>query len=175
MIWPGNLKKNKQISIPAGYLNGQSLEPLKNLRYGMSTAAHCGCGPISVYNAMRYLGKKVSLPRVMRELELYAAPFGAWLGTFPYAMGIYFWRRHLPCRMTWSLKTLGRADAGIIAYWTKRPIFSGAHLVFYEKTPEGEYIIYNRYSNRGMPYRYKDLKQLTTRGRLILGYVIAGK
>ncbi len=170
MIWPGNLKKNKSVPVPDGYLNGQSLEPLRQLRYGMANAAHCGCGPIAVYNGLLYLGKRVPLPKVMRELELYAAPFFAWLGTFPFAIGIFFWRRHLSCRMRFSMKKLEKAEAGILAYWTKRPFFSGAHLVFYRRDKDGTFVVYNRYSNRGVPYRFTSLRQLTARSRLIVGY-----
>ncbi len=172
MIWPGNLKKNLQLELPRGYVNGQKLGELGKLRYGLSNAGHCGCGPIAVYNAMVYLGRRISLPKVMRELEWYAASFGAYLGTFPFAVGIFFWRRHLSCKMTWSFKKLEKAEAGILAYWTKRPFFSGAHLVFYEHQADGTYRVYNRYSNRECSYQFQSLNQLTKRSRLIVGYRI---
>ncbi len=173
MVWPGNYKKNLRVALPKGYLSGQSLEPLQGMRYGLATVGNSGCGPIAVYNAMCYLGKPISFSKILRELEVYAAPFGSLLGTFPFALAIFFRRRKISYRMRWSLRKLNKAEAGIIAYWTKRPLLGGAHLVFFERMADGRFRIHNRYSNRGTSYVYKSLNEFTKQSRVIIGYTLS--
>ncbi len=170
MYWPGNYKKNCRTELPEGYLNGQGMGALASMRYGLSTVAHSGCGTLAVYNALVALGRPVPLPKIIRELELYAESFFGLLGTVPFFLSVYFRRHKVPLHMTFSYRKAFQSRYAVVAYWTKRPLFSGAHVVFLERLPSGTYRVYNRYSNRGCPYDLKSPKELTTRARFIVGY-----
>lgn len=175
MYYPGNYKKNCQVELPEGFLNGQSMGKLAGLRYGLSTMSHSGCGTLAVYNALVALGRPMPLPKIIRELEIYAETFFAFLGTTPFCLAIFFKRHQVPFSMTFSYRKTFESRYSVVAYWTKRPLFSGAHVVFVERLPNGKYRVYNRYSNRDYPYDLETPAELTTRSRLIVGYRYRGK
>ncbi len=170
MYWPGNYKHNCSVRLPSGTLNGQGVGALAKMRYGLSTLAHSGCGTLAVYNALVALGRPEPLPKIIRELELYAESFFGLLGTIPFFLEIYFRRHRVPLHITFSYRKTFRSRYAVVAYWTKRPLFSGAHVVFLERLEQGGYRVYNRYSNRAVPYDLLSAKELTTRARFIVGY-----
>lgn len=175
MYRPKNFKANCQVEIPDDYLNGQSMGVLKDMKYGATTLDDAGCGPLAVYNAMRYLGSPMSLPKVMRELETYAAPIGARLGTSAILMMIFFWRHHVRFRIIRRVKKIDRSHAGIMMYWTKRPVFSGGHFVFYRRDEFGRISVYNRYSNREEIYRYDSIGEMLPQNRIIVTFALKDK
>ncbi|MDO4318143.1 MAG: hypothetical protein Q4C48_08040 [Lachnospiraceae bacterium] len=170
MYWPKNYKHNCRVELPEGYLNGQGVGALAPMRYGLSTVAHSGCGTLAVYNALVALGRPAPLPKIIRELELYAESFFGLLGTVPFFLAVYFRRHKVPLHMTFSYRRTFRSRYAVAAYWTKRPFFSGAHVVFLERLPSGRLRVYNRYSNRGCAYELASPEELTTRARFIVGY-----
>lgn len=154
------------------YLNGQDIGDISKVRYGFRTIGDCGCGPLAVFNAMRFKGLEPDWPKILRYMELTAAPLGALFGTFPFSLG--YCMRHFGVKnhMTRSWKKLEAARCGALAYWTKRPIFGGGHFVFYEKREDGTYVVYNRYSNVDHAVEYRSLHEVVKRFCLIVGYVI---
>ena len=80
VFYPTHFKKHKAIAptLPAPYLNGQDRGVLRNIPYGLRDVGNVGCGPLALYNAMVYLGKKPDLPRILRYMEL--------TSTFPFAL-----------------------------------------------------------------------------------------
>lgn len=170
MYYPRNFKKNCQVELPEGFLNGQSMGKLAEMRYGLTSVAHGGCGTLAVYNALVALGRPEPLPKVIRELEIYAETFFAFLGTTPYFLQIYFRRHKVPLHLTLSYKKTFASKYAVVAFWTKRPFLSGAHVVFVERLDNGKYRVYNRYSNRDHAYDLDSPEELTTRGRMIAGY-----
>lgn len=175
MYHPKNYKANCLVPIPDDYLNGQSLGVLKDMKYGASNLDDAGCGPLAVYNALRYLGRPMSLPKVMRELETYAAPIGARFGTSAILMMIFFFRHHVRFRIIRRIKKIDRSEAGIMMYWTKRPVFSGGHYVFFKRDEDGRMTVYNRYSNRDEIYRYESVGEMVPQKRIILTFALKDK
>ena len=175
MYRPKNYKANCLVQIPDDYLNGQSMGVLKDMKYGATTLDDAGCGPIAVYNAMRYLGKPMPLQDVMRELETYAAPIGARFGTSFMLMMIFFWRHHVRFRIFRRIKKIDKSNSGIIMFWTKRPVFSGGHFVFYRRDEEGKISVYNRYSNREGIYQFDSIREMLPQNRVIMTFAFKNK
>ena len=166
MYFPKNYKKNSLTVLPEEYLNGQSLGELGKMRYGAVTVDDAGCGPLAVYNMLRYLKRPIPLANIIRELELYAAPLGARFGTSGLLLMIFFFRHHVRFRLRWRVKKIDQSRAGVLLYWTKRPVFSGGHFVFYQKNEEGRIAVYNRYSNRDNIHYYDSIRELVPQKRI---------
>ncbi|MBO7631651.1 MAG: hypothetical protein J6S78_04915 [Lachnospiraceae bacterium] len=175
MYHPKNFKMNRTVEVPDGLLNGQSLGNLGPMRFGGTTVDDSGCGPLSVYNAMLYLGKPITLPEVLRELEIYAAPIGGRFGTSGILMIIFFLRHHIRFRLSRRIKKIDQNHAGVLLYWTKRPIFSGSHFVFYKKEEDGRIAVYNRFSNRDAVYYFNSIRELVPQKRMCMGYLLKDK
>jgi len=172
LLFTRNFKKNQAVELPPSYLNGQDVGVMKGMKYGFFTVGDVGCGALALYNAMIYKGLEPSLPKIIRYLERTSAPFGAKFGTFPYAMGIALRRFGIKNKMTFSFKKLSEADACLIAYWVKRPIFSGGHFVFSVKQEDGTYMVYNRWSNVSEPRNCKTLREVVKKHCLMVGYIL---
>ena len=173
VYFPSHFKKHSAVVLPASpYLNGQDRGTLSPMPYGLRTVGNVGCGPLSVFNAMTYLGMKPHLPTILRYMELTAAPLCAAFGTFPFSMGYCLRHFGIKNRMTVSRKKLAAAECGVIAFWIRRPIISGGHFVFYTRREDGTYLVYNRYSNVERPVEYQSLDELIKPWCLIVGYVI---
>ncbi len=170
MYKPKNYKSNCQVEIPEGLLNGQSMGNLGPMKFGSSTIDDAGCGPLAVYNAMQYMRKPVSLPKVIREMEIYAAPLGARFGSSATLMMIFFWRHHVKFRPVWRIKKIDQTRAGVLLFWTKRPIFSGSHFVFYCKGEDGRMRVYNRYSNSTDVHTYNSIRDMISQKLMFIGF-----
>ncbi len=163
----GNLKKNETVKLPTGMLSGQGLGNLKSMRYGLSTVGSGGCGTLAVYNALQKLGKPEPLPKIISEMELYCCSFFGFLGSFTFMMPFFFRRRGIRCHLRLSYRKTFRSRYFIATFWTKRPVFSGAHIVFCENTENG-IVVYNRYSNRVCEYCYPTPQELVPRKRFMM-------
>ena len=163
----GNYAKNKTVKIREGFLNGQATEELSGLRYGLSTVGKTGCGTLAVYNALLMLGHPEPLPKIIREMELYCCSCFGFLGTMNLMLPIFFRRRGISCRLRFSYRKAFESRYAVVAFWTKRPVFSGAHIVFLTRENDG-FQVYNRYSNRRTVYRYQTPKELVPRSRFML-------
>ena len=175
MYKPKNFKSNNLVKIPEGYLNGQSCGDLAPMKYGSTTVDNAGCGPLAVYNAMLYLGKPTTLPEVLRELEIYAAPIGARFGTSAILMMIYFFRHKIKFRIVRRIKKIDQSNACVLLYWTKRPVFSGSHFVFFKKDEDGRLLVYNRYSNDRDVHVYDSVGDFVPQKRICYGFAIKNK
>lgn len=172
MYHPKNFKQNRTVPIPSGFLNGQSVGNLAPMKYGGTTVDDAGCGPLAVYNAMQYLGKPITLPEVLRELEIYAAPIGGRFGTSGLLMTIFFLRHHIKFRYVRRIKKIDQSRAGVLLYWTKRPVFSGGHFIFYKKEADGRIAVYNRYSNSGEIHYYRSIGDTIPQKRICMGFAL---
>lgn len=170
MYYPKNYKFNCTVSVPDGYLNGQSLGTISAMKFGRKKVDDNGCGPIAIYNLMQYRGKMMPLPNIIRELEIYAAPLGARGGTSGFLMMIFFLRHHIRFRLRWRIKRLDKADAGILLYYVKRPIFSSGHFIFYRKAEDGRIAIYNRFSNSEEIYYVNSLREVRAQKMICMGF-----
>lgn len=172
MLFSKNYQNNCKVELPDGYLNGQSLGTLGEMRFGAKTMDDAGCGPLSIYNAMQYLNRPMPLPKIIRELEIYAAPLGARFGTSGLLMTIFLLRHHIRFRFAWRIKSIDRSKAGILLFWTKRPVFSGGHFVFYKKEEDGRIAVYNRYSNRDSVYRFSSMREVVPQSRICMVFAL---
>lgn len=163
----GNYSKNKKVIVRKGFLNGQAIGELKMMRYGLSTVGKSGCGTLAAYNALLALGHPEPLAKVIREMEVYCCSVFGFLGSFTFMLPIFFRRRGISCKLRLSYRKTFESRYAVVAFWTKRPIFSGAHIVFLEQT-DGKLTVYNRYSNRGSAYLYETPKELVPRSRFML-------
>ena len=71
-----------------GIINDQHLDGIKNYKYGFGTIGKNGCGAVAVYNIMYLENKKVSLPKIIKEMDNGQFFFGL-LGTRPTQMMSY--------------------------------------------------------------------------------------
>ena len=172
MYFPSHYKIHQQVELPAPFLNGQDVGVLRHVPYGLRSVGAVGCGPLALYNAMRYKGLEPDFARILRYMELTAAPFCAAFGTFPFSMGYCLRHFGVKNRMTLSYKKLSEAESGVIAYWVKRPIFGGGHFIFYVKQEDGTYLVYNRWSNVSEPRVCKTLRECVKKHCLIVGYIL---
>ena len=167
-----NFKANSQIKLPDGYLNGQSMGDLATLKIGGTTINDAGCGPIAVYNAMQYLGKPLPLAQVVKELETYAAPIDAHFGVSGILLMIFFLRHRVRFRIARRIKKFDQSQAAVLLYWTKRPIFSSGHFVFYRKEEDGRIGIFNRYCNRDQIYYVDSVREIAAQKPIQMGYIL---
>lgn len=174
MYFPSHLRKSRELvhRLPAPYLNGQGMGTLREFPFGLRKVDNNGCGPISVYNAMVHLGKQPDLPKILRFMELTAAPVFGLFGTFPYSMGYCLRKFGIKNRMTFSRKKLANAKSAVVAFWTKRPIFGGAHFVFFSRDEQNRFVVYNRYGNVSTEVTYDSINGFVKPWCLIVGYVI---
>ena len=112
---------------------------------------------------------------MIAELELYAEAFFGLRGTFPFMLGIYFHRRKIPYRLTLLYRHLKVSNHVLMAYWTKRPFFSTAHIVYAQKQEDGSWLVYNRYNVRDTPARVGQLTEIAPRSRFMMGYYLREK
>jgi len=123
-------------------INGQGMGDVSKLKYGLCHMSFNGCEVISVYNALRYVGKPQPLQEVAYFLEKYRMLLGFFgcnmfrLGNALEKFGAEYER----------ISEVGDTPAFIISFWTGRPFLSSAHTVFCVR--EGKRIkVYNRYNN----------------------------
>jgi len=172
MYFPSHFKKHKAVELSTPYLNGQDIGVLRDMPYGFRKVGDVGCGPIALYNAMRYKGLEPDMSKIMRYCELTAAPLGAAFGTFPFSMGYLLRHFGVKNKMTLSYKKLVAAESCVIAYWTKRPIFGGGHFVFCVRQEDGTHLVYNRWSNVSEARICKDMREVVKKHCLIVGYIL---
>lgn len=172
MYFPSHFKKHKAVEFKTEYLNGQDIGVLRDMPYGFRTVGDVGCGPIALYNAMRYKGLEPDMAKILRYCELTSAPFCGAFGTFPFSMGYCLRHFGVKNKMTLSYKKLIAAESCVIAYWTKRPIFGGGHFVFCLRQEDGTHLVYNRWSNVSEARVCKNMREVVKKHCLIVGYIL---
>lgn len=140
-----NLCRNKKYSEqlePGRLINGQGLEAVSLMRYGICSMSFNGCEVIAVYNALAYIGINQPLCGIARFMERYRMLFGIF-GCNPYRLGEAL--SHYGAAFE-RFGDTERSKALIISYWTGLPLISSIHTVFCVRTESG-IMIYNRYSS----------------------------
>lgn len=127
-----NYEHNKQIPLPEGLLNGQSLGAVSGMKYGRSTVSYSGCECIAVYNALLLHGTPVPFPDVVRYMERFRVLFGFWgtnflaLGHCLRHFGLHVRRYRFRRRIAAALRP---GVPALMVYWTKRRFASSVHTV----------------------------------------------
>ncbi len=146
-----NFQYNQTIPLPTVPVNGQALGAVSGVKFGVGTLAGCGCGVLAVFNALTLCGVRIPLQQVACTMESYRVLWGLW-GINCFALGRALRRWKLgTCRISGREQMtafLQKDRVAVIAYWTKRPFLSSAHIVCISGEAEGRAKVYNLYSRR---------------------------
>lgn len=154
-----NYEHNLKCNLSDQMINGQGMGDVSKLKFGLFQMSFNGCEVISVYNALRYVGK----PQPLQEVAFFLEKYRVLLGTF----GCNVFRLGKALRKFGAnyerVKEIGDTPAFIVSFWTGKPFFSSIHTVFC--TREGNRIkIYNRYNNCNT-IRYADSVEELSKNR----------
>ncbi len=156
-------------------INGQQECEYADMAYGWGSIAKNGCGPVAIYNALGFLGKRQALSAIVEYLG--NSWNGRFLGTMPGEIGdaltnfdVSYERIDNPNQLSSALSEGGMAiimswndtmphyslpDANGSCMLYKTPNFiSGAHIVLMTHDGNGTYSVYNCYSNRKLVYTF---------------------
>lgn len=128
-----NYRYNSKIEV-SGVINGQGLDPVKRMKYGMTYAEKTGCGLIAIYNALILLDNPQNLADIILWGDHYAAILCGCLGSNPWAAGGLF------RQMGYTVKSVSdqsqydveakKADVCLFTYWNNIPkLMRGMHSV----------------------------------------------
>ena len=128
-----NLAFNRQFEL-SGPINGQGLDPIKDMRYGISNIARAGCGVIAVYNALLLLGNPHRFQDVVAWGDQKAAAAFGLLGTLPWKAKRLFQRLGYTVSAITDEALLDsgarHADVCLFTYWNQKgSIRRGMHTV----------------------------------------------
>lgn len=167
--------EKKELHFP---LNGQSLEHLKELRMGKCNFAHCGCGPISAFNALSLAGKNPKMEEIVDYLERKGLTFYGKFGVSPVAVEKLLKQQGIQYRKVLDTNDLDAdftdGTCAILMYWWMTAKRCGAHYVTVEKLVDG-IRIYNVNNQSDTACQYVNLQTFLTEGkykRVIVMYVI---
>lgn len=175
-----NLAQNAAMG-PAGEpVQNQQAPEVRSLRCGHALVGECGCGPVSVYNALCLLGQGAgqggqgpSLAEVIGQFERRRAlALGGRAGVSPYAVPRVLRQYGLaaePARSPAALEALPPGGVGIVMIWNDRErTLSGAHFFAVQRAQSGrDFMGYNC-----QPSRADTLAGLIGNGRFAAGWQI---
>lgn len=137
-----NYEHNLSCKLNDRMINGQGMGDVSKLKYGICHMSFNGCEVISVYNALRYIGKPQPLQEVAFFLEKYRLLLG-FFGCNVYRLGKALDKYGAAYE---RISEIGDTPAFIISFWTKKPFLSSIHTVFCIRE-NGRIKVYNRYNN----------------------------
>lgn len=149
-------------------INGQGLGLVSRFRYGICPMSFNGCEVIAVHNALIYLGK----PQPLKDVAFYMERFRVLMGFFgcnAYRLGKAL--EHFGAEYTRE-KNADNANAFIITFWTKRPLFSMIHTVLCVREA-GMIKVYNRYNNVGTVELCSSVEEVAGKYRPIAVYKLS--
>lgn len=166
-------EKNLRIHIPSDSINGQMNCCASKCRLGLFPMSYNGCGAISVYNALFYMGQSPVLADIALGIEIYALRFFGLLGTDPKKIEKMF----MECRIAAIkandyddfIKVMSAVKAGIVCYWVGKPKRSSLHFAAIINNG-GRYFVCNRYSNREKPSEIRSVDKLCSREQYVAGF-----
>ncbi|MBQ2732544.1 MAG: hypothetical protein IJF74_00145, partial [Clostridia bacterium] len=155
-------------------INGQSKNAtVKDIKYGKKTISYNGCELLAVYNAMILIGNEQSFVDIKNKAE--TTPRVMWLngrwGSRPKELGKLFDGFEQKYNVITNKKKFNDSlkDGGvyIISYWTSLKLLSPIHTVAFTCDAEMNIIVYNRYSNITIPYKYDAIAHKTGLDRFL--------
>ena len=167
-------KTNRASFVHRGPIWGQ--QACGDLPLGRCTMAKNGCEIIAVYNALRFLGRKVPLEVLIRRYQQ-EGWIMAWghLGSDPYAAGDYLIADGVPHRTFTDFDGFARGlEEGkvfILSFWVNDRLFSGVHGVTLYRS-ENALWVSNLYNNQQSPRKIDSLRDITTPKGFIVGYEV---
>lgn len=169
--------RNKYTKI-SGMINGQALFPYAQEIMWFGTYANNGCGIIAIYNAMQLLGKPKSLGSIEDTVFGFGGMLaGGLLGMRAEAIGVYFTLQKVDWAFYLSYSKMSQQiyEGAIVVFMTQNDannIFGGFHFMTAQYT-NGQYVIYNRYSDDATVWYADSLEDLNGSAWLC-GYIVGG-
>lgn len=173
-----NLAQNAAHDIAGRFIFDQHTPEIRAFRFGKSRADAAGCGPISVYNALRLAERPAGFSEVIRlmERERGAVRGGRW-GANPASIArvlpLYGVQpRHFK-KPEQLADALENGDTAIVMIWNdKDDLRRGAHFFAVQKTAAG-CRAYNRFSGQKTPFTRALFSEILENGRYISGYILS--
>ena len=140
---------SRAVSDPKDYIKDQNAQGIGDLRLGLATVSHGGCGAVATYNALITLGDAEDFSNVLSYFHGKTCAFG-YLGILPHKVANYFKSEGYTVVVADNCDAIDvysqTADACILWY-TWPDVYAGldlfsAHFVHYRKAHDG-YIAYN--------------------------------
>lgn len=175
-----NLAQNAATGPAGGLIQNQQAPEVRTLRCGHALVGECGCGPVSVYNALCLLGRGgqgepgPSLAEVISQFERRRAlALGGRAGASPYAVPRVLRQYGLaaePAGSPAALEALPPGGVGIVMIWNDRErTLSGAHFFAVQRAQSGKgFVGYNC-----QPGRADTLAGLIGNGRFAAGWRVS--
>ncbi|MDE6779895.1 MAG: hypothetical protein K2J40_00335 [Ruminococcus sp.] len=172
MICDNNYRHNIKLcddDFSGRMINGQAVNCVSGMRYGLCRMSFNGCEVIAVYNALVYLKKSRPIYEVARYMERFRMLIGIF-GCSPYKIGKAL--EHFGVECSFSRKI---SDSGtfIVSFWTGRRFLSSIHTVFCIRT-ENSITVYNRYNNCPETKTYRNNEDIAEHKKIIAVYTIKG-
>lgn len=144
-----NYQYNQTIPLPTVPVNGQALGAVSGVKFGVDTLGKRGCGVITVFNALALCGVAFPLAEVTRFMERYRLLWGLFGVNF-FALGRAMRHFGVKTKRIVGLQAaqsfLQQDQVMMMAYWTKKPFLSSAHIVCLCGIGDGMAKVYNRYN-----------------------------
>lgn len=174
MIEKLNYKKNININLPDGTVNGQGVGEISKMRYGIMPMSWNGCEIIAVYNFLMIgFEKVVPMAEIAKEIYPYGSICWGFFGTDPNRLIKFFRDHNVTVQHTRKFdvfkSTFKGQKYGIVAFWNGLPMASSLHTVCIENR-DGKIIVYNRSNRRNYPVPYDNLEEFCDKTHFIVGY-----
>ena len=131
--------------------------PKEQHRYGLRASASVGCGWVATHNALRLMGYRTDIDKLIRYYEWQLPLIHGNAGTSFWGPALCLRNWGFPVEILFDRRRFDEAakaaDACILFYRWRKKYKLGAHFVALHHTEEG-FIGYNTYRNSTGPDRY---------------------
>lgn len=168
-----NYQYNQTIPLPTVPVSGQALGAVSGVKFGVGTLGKRGCGVITIFNALILCGVPVPLAEVTQYMERYRL-LGGLFGVNFFALSRAMRHFGVQAKRIKGLRAaqdfLQQDQVMMMAYWTKKPFLSSAHIICLCGMGNGMAQVYNRYSRH--PSAVTDSLEELYRRRVIVAFGI---
>lgn len=145
MITENNYRHNLNLYKKSFYgrmINGQAVDYVSGMRYGICRMSFNGCEVIAVHNALVYMKKSRPVYEIARYMEKFRMLAG-FFGCSPFKVGNALEHFGIECEKSYRTEN---SKIFIVSFWTGRRFLSAIHTVFCVRNENG-ILVYNRYNN----------------------------
>ena len=151
--------------------------PKAQWRYGLRSSAAVGCGWVATHNALRLMGYRTDIEKLIRYYEGQLPLIHGNAGTSFWGPGAFFLHHGFSVR--WEIKRerfdalVEESEVCILFYYWRKGLKLGSHFVALHKTDRG-ILGYNTYKNSAGPDRYGESLDAFLKKRGYFGCVLIG-
>lgn len=149
--------------------------PKEQYRYGFRASASVGCGWVATHNALRLMGYKTDIEKLIRYYEMQLPLIHGNAGTSFWGPAVCFQKWQFPVKLIFDRRRFDAeaqaADVCILFYRWHRGTKLGAHFVALHHTDRG-FVGYNTYRNSTGPDAYGESLDGFLRHRKYFGCVL---